>query len=75
MRHIKQGGVKGRRMKFEHQDHCEWSRMEAPWVLKISCVSNENITVILGDTVTGFASVNCGKVEEAMDIGVCVCEI
>jgi hypothetical protein len=44
------------------------------WVLKIMWVSNENVPVMLGDRVAGFASINHGKVKGAMDIGVGVCE-
>ncbi len=52
-----------------------WKVEKRRWVLKISWVSNENIPVMLGDMVAGFVSVNCGEVEGAMDIDVCVCEI
>ncbi len=52
-----------------------WKVEPRRWVLKILWVSNKNIPVMLGDTVLEFASVNCGKVEGAMDIGVGVCEI
>ncbi len=65
-------------MKFEHQDQCEWSRMEG----QTKEVGSENLVgiaqeypVMLGDTVAGFASVNCGEVKGAMDICVGVCEI
>jgi hypothetical protein len=52
-----------------------WKVEPRRWVLKISWVSNKNIPVVLGDMVAGFASVTCGKVKGAMDIGVGVCEI
>jgi hypothetical protein len=51
-----------------------WKVEPKRWVLKISWVSND-VPVMLGDTVARFASINCGKVEGAMDIGVCMCEI
>jgi hypothetical protein len=52
-----------------------WKVEPRRWVLKILWVSNKNVPVMLGDLVTVFASVNCGKVEGAMDIGVSVCDI
>jgi hypothetical protein len=52
-----------------------WKVKPRRWVLKISWVSKENIPVMLGDAVVGFASINCGKVKGAMDIGVGVCEV
>jgi hypothetical protein len=38
-------------------------------------VSNDNVPVMLGNTVVGFASINCGKVKGDIDIGVGGCEI
>ncbi len=52
-----------------------WEVKPNRWVLKISWVSNKNIPVMLGDAVAGFASINCGKVEGAIDIGVGVYEV
>jgi hypothetical protein len=45
-----------------------WKVEPRRWVLKTLWVLNENVRVMLGDTVVRFASVNCGKVKRALDI-------